>query len=60
MSTMDVHQSNLTAALWIAIQERERVEKSQGYTGDSGFTAGLRETLKHVQTGGQINIIPSD
>ena len=60
MNTMNVHQSNLISALRLAIQDREKVEKAAGYTFDSGFTGGLKEVLKHVEAGGQLNILPSN
>lgn len=60
MNTMNVYQSNLLMALRVAIIDQEKREKEAGYTGDSGFLAGLRETFKHIQQGGQFYIIPSD
>lgn len=56
MNTMDVYRSNTLMALRIAIVDQEKREKDAGYTGDSGFLAGLRETFKHIQSGGQIHI----
>lgn len=53
---MDVYKSNLLMALRIAIKDQEKREKDAGYTGDSGYLAGLRETFKHIQEGGQIHI----
>ncbi len=55
---MNVHQSNLVAALKVAIAAREKVEKEAGYTFDSGFVGGMKDVLKHVAAGGQICIIP--
>lgn len=57
---MQVHKENLAAALRVAINAREEAEKRAGYTGDSGFVAGLRDVLKHIEAGGQIQIIDSD
>lgn len=44
-------RSNLMLALHIAIEEREKYEKSLGFTGDSAFTAGLRESLQELKQG---------
>lgn len=60
MNELRVYQSNLLMALRVAIKDQEKREKEAGYTGDSSFLAGLRETFNHIQQGGQIRILPSD
>lgn len=60
MSTMNVHQSNLLMAPRVTIKDQEKREKDDGYTGNSDFLAGLRETFDHIQKSGQIRILPSN
>ncbi len=44
-----IHKSNLAIALYECIKLHEKSEKEQGYSGNSGFTAGLKESLKALQ-----------
>lgn len=60
MNELVVHKSNILMALRVAIKDQEKREKDAGYTGDSGFLAGLRETFTHIQNGGQIYIRQDD
>lgn len=42
-------KANFLSALHIAVEERRKVEKSMGYTGDSIYVAGLLEIKKQVE-----------
>lgn len=42
-------KSNFLAALHIAIEDRRKVEKANGYTGDSIYVAGLLQIKKEVE-----------
>lgn len=56
---MNVYQSNLLFALRVAIVDQRKVEREHGFTGDSALVAGLEDLYKHIQAGGQIEIIQS-
>lgn len=49
-----MYRSNLVAALSVAIDTRREVEKQHGYTGDSGFVAGLVEVKEALIRGEQL------
>lgn len=51
-----MYRSNLASALHVAIEERRKVEKQYGYTGDSGFVAGLVQILDAINRGEQVVI----
>ena len=59
MSEMLVLQSNLMFALRVAIADQRKSEKDHGFTGDSALVAGWEAMYKHVQLGGQIQILTS-
>lgn len=42
-------KENFLSALHLAVEDRRKVEKSMGYTGDSIFVAGLLEIRKQVE-----------
>lgn len=42
-------KANFLSALHIAVEERRKVEKGMGYTGDSIYVAGLLEIKKQVE-----------
>jgi len=54
---MQVYESNLSAALSVAIAERRKVEAQLGYTGDSAFVAGLVQVLEAFERGEHIEIV---
>lgn len=47
-----MHKTNFLNALHLAIEDRRKVEKGMGYTGDSIFVAGLLEIKEQVQAQG--------
>lgn len=51
---VQMHRENLVIALSLAIAEQERIDKSKGLTGDSGFAAGWKQVLDVVKQGGNI------
>lgn len=46
---MELYRSTFRTILYDAIQERERVERQMGYTGDSIQLAVMREMLKKTE-----------
>lgn len=48
---------NLLLALRAAIADQRKVEKDAGYTIDSALVGGWEEMYKHIQAGGQIQIL---
>lgn len=56
---MKIHRSNLIAMLKIAIPEREKTEKENGYKGDSGLVAGTKDLMKHLEKGRDIEFYES-
>ena len=42
-------KENFLSALHLAIEDRRKMEKGMGYTGDSIYVAGLEEIKKQVQ-----------
>jgi hypothetical protein len=46
-----VHRSNLSSALYLAIKTLEAQEKAAGYTGPSGMLAGFQDLKKKVDSG---------
>lgn len=55
-----LYRSNLMAALVVAIDARRAVEASHGYTGDSGFVAGLVEVLAELKAGESLTLMESN
>ena len=48
---MEIYQNILTNALLLAISEMEKLEKAQGYYGDSAALATTRLALEAVKKG---------
>lgn len=59
MDKLEIQASNILFALRVAINDQRRAEKAHGFTRDSALVAGLEATYKHIQAGGQINIVGS-
>jgi len=54
---MEFYRSNLLIAINIAIKEARTQEANHGYTGDSGFVAGLVQLQKALENGENVILI---
>lgn len=50
------HASNLEAALILAINTQQEIEKQRGYTGDSSMLSGWKSNLKALRQGMSLRI----
>lgn len=55
--TTVIQRTTLATALYDYIREREKVERSWGYTGDSAYVASLRSFVEALRTNQPVEIV---